>query len=78
VTLKEKERRKDLKIITMSWPDRFGFPIFNSVDWEMRERQREMVADRRQRKGGVRRAKKQQMEKGTGKEKERKGLSKWI
>lgn len=27
----------------MSWPDWFGFPIFNSVDWEMRERQREQL-----------------------------------
>lgn len=26
----------------MSWPDWFGFPISNSVDWEMRERQRGM------------------------------------
>lgn len=23
----------------MSWPDWFGFLIFNSVDWEMRERE---------------------------------------
>lgn len=33
----------------MSWPDWFGFPIFNSVDWEMRERQRAMVAGTEQR-----------------------------
>lgn len=35
-----KKKKKDyLKIITMSWPDWFGFLIFESVDWEMRDRQ---------------------------------------
>ena len=29
----------------MSWPDWFGFHLFNSVDWEMRGRQRGMVAE---------------------------------
>lgn len=41
---KTREKRKDLKIIIMSWPDRFGFPIFKSADWEMRERQKETEA----------------------------------
>lgn len=50
---REREFKKNryLKIITMSWPDWFGFPIFNSVDWEMRERQREMVAEGRRERG---------------------------
>lgn len=45
---KTREKRKDLKIIIMSWPDRLGFPIFKSADWEMRERQKEMEAGWRQ------------------------------
>lgn len=36
----KQEKRNDLKIIIVSWPDRFGFPIFKSADWEMRERQK--------------------------------------
>lgn len=52
----------------MSWPDWFGFPIFNSVDWEMRERQREMVADwRRGREGGKK-----------SKEKWNKAVTEWM
>lgn len=39
----------------MSWPDWFGFPIFNSVDWEMRERQRNGgTLKERERKDGKR------------------------
>lgn len=42
---RELKKKECLKIITMSWADWFGFPIFDSVDWEMRDRQRGMVAD---------------------------------
>lgn len=44
MTKREGIKKQYLKIITTSWPDWFGFPIFNSVDWEIGERQRAMVA----------------------------------
>lgn len=51
------KKNEHLKIITMSWPDWFGFLIFNSVDWEMRERGT-------QRNGGSRKAQKKKEKKG--------------
>lgn len=52
----------------MSWPDRFGFPAFNSVDWEMRERERNGGTETEQVRCEERKT--QQMEKETEKGKQ--------